>query len=84
MAVTTSASAIVINVATDLKRSWWAWIGVVALTVITAFVSHKLRPVTDLTPQKSEDSASRVVNIIDGKVSGNAVQANRIEGDINF
>lgn len=93
-AVVASALAVSVNLATDLKRSWWAWIAVVLLTAMTGLVTFRLssrrsgpeaRPTTgSRTPTRSSDESASVTNTISGDVTGKAVQAGQIDGDVNL
>jgi hypothetical protein len=78
----TSALAVIINVATDLRHSWWAWAGVVGLTGVTGFLSYWTRRSPDV--DKPEPARGSTINTISGDVSGNVVQADRIDGDVRF
>lgn len=46
-AVVTSGLGVAINVATDVKGNWWAWVAVGILTVLSAGVSVWLQPSDD-------------------------------------
>lgn len=92
-AVIASVLAISINLATDLRGAWWAWLAVVLLTAVTAWVTYRLTAGTDIpekavptvqTTAQSAEGSPQVSNSITGDVTGKAVQAGRVDGDINL
>ena len=78
VAVVTSALAIAINIATDLKVSWWPWLLVIALTAISAALTRVLQKHENPNP-----NPKAVQNYVD-RVDGNVIQASEITGDITF
>ena len=78
VAVVSSATAIAINYATTLQRSWWLWIVVVVLTGIGAALAYATRP-KDPPPRAPGGDTS---NTIQGGATGNVVQARDITGGV--
>lgn len=76
-AVAVAALGIVINFATDLRTNWWAWVTVVALTIVVGVV-------TAVTGQAGAQGEAGVSNVITGQVSGNVVQASEINGPVTL
>jgi len=78
-----SALAITINLATETKHSWWAWLGVILLTVIGALLSRRKSESIAAQPELTarQESAS---NTVLGHIDGDLVQAHDITGDIVF
>ncbi|MFC4065128.1 hypothetical protein [Actinoplanes subglobosus] len=83
-AIVASALAVSVNLATDLKRSWWAWIAVVLLTAVTGLITFRLAARRSGPERSLEENAASVANTIAGDVTGKAVQAGRIDGDVNL
>jgi len=75
VAVVTSGLGVATNLATDLKDSWWAWLAVGALTVVSAGVSVWLQS-SDAPPTPATN------NEVHGTVSGTAIQAGTISGSV--
>ncbi|MFG1673248.1 hypothetical protein [Micromonospora sp. NPDC049282] len=82
VAVVSSALAVLINIATDLKNSWWAWSGVVVITALSALTANLLQ--AGKANHGTEGATSEQGNTIGGDVTGDVVQAREIRGDINF
>ena len=80
IAVTTSALAVAVNFATGFPHSWWLWVLVGLLTVVSAMLVPKRQD----PPPSSRGTGAPVQNQIDGLVSGNVVQASKVEGGVVF
>jgi hypothetical protein len=61
-----SAVAVVVNLATEWKTNWWAWLAVGALTVVSGGVSlwlHRRQADTDSSPGAGGLSVSGKIDI---------------------
>src|SRR4051812_13543529 len=91
VAVTSSALATVINFATESPAVWPLWVGVVVLTLGSAFLSHCVaharEPVSGCIETRNLDTKNRevgIANMILGDVSGTVIQAGDINGGVNL
>src|SRR5689334_15706346 len=82
--VVTSATGVIINVATDLKTEPWAWVGVVALTGLGVVLALRVRPTAPqaATPQTPPPTPGGVHNSFSGTAHGPVIQAGSI-GSVN-
>lgn len=73
-----------INLATDLKDNWWAWLAVVALTVVSGGITAWLRPsgAQHGPPPAPPPQQPSTNNQISGAVQGLAVQSGTINGPV--
>jgi hypothetical protein len=77
--VVTSATGVVINVATDLKTSPWAWVVLVLLTASGVLIAMRVQPAPSPVPA----SSGGVHNSFSGTVHGPVIQAGSI-GSIGY
>jgi hypothetical protein len=84
VAVVTSGLAVAINLATDLKDSWWAWLAVATLTVASGGISAWLLPsdAPHTTPPAPTEQQPSTSNQISGTVQGSAIQSGTISGPV--
>ncbi|HEX6341784.1 hypothetical protein [Umezawaea sp.] len=75
--VVTSATGVLVNVATDLMTEPWAWVGVVALTGVGVGVAMKVRSAPAAVEAGTESDGVR--NSVLGSV-GHVVQVGTIGG----
>lgn len=78
VAAVASALAVFINYATSPGSTWWVWIGVGILTVMTAGLSAVRAPKSD------QGSGTATNNQITGAVGGSVVQARDVQGGIQI
>jgi hypothetical protein len=72
--VVTSATGVVINLATDLKDNPWAWVAVVVLTAVGVLIAMRTQPTTSPTLS----GGGGVHNSVSGTVHGPVIQAGSI------
>jgi hypothetical protein len=85
VAVVTSGLGVAINLATDMKGSWWAWLVVGTLTVISGGITA-WRQGSD-APQHLQPPtapAASTHNEVSGTVQGNVIQARTISGPMTI
>lgn len=78
--VVTSATGVVVNVATDLMTEPWAWVGVAALTSLGVVVAMKVQsaPAPRSLPHSPPPTRGGVHNSVSGTVHGPVIQAGSI------
>jgi len=76
-AIAVAGLGIAINLATDLRANWWAWVTVAALTLVVGTISA-------MAEQPSAKKGGGLRNVITGQVSGNAMQARDIRGPVTL
>ena len=83
VAVVTSGLGVAINLATDMKGSWWAWLVVGTLTVVSGGITA-WRQGSD-TPRHSRALTvpeSSTHNQVSGTVKGPVIQSGTISGPV--
>jgi hypothetical protein len=85
VAVVTSGLGVAINLATDMKGSWWAWLAVGTLTVVSGGITAwRQGSDTPRHPQPQTVPQSSTHNQVSGTVRGSAIQSGTINGPVTI